>query len=265
VTAVAASARARGYWLLSRDGTVYANGSLPFCGSPSTDGRHGTEYTNIVATSTGGGYWIVDNGGDIHAFGDAAPRPRLDSRTAAVAVVAGGAWVISETGAVIVLGEAPSPPDAAGVIDESVVGAAVGGSGAGWLLTCDGRIRALGDALIFGAPAELASAKIDYIGIASTHTGQGYWICGRHGELLGFGDAAFEGSPSSDGATVREVVAFDATALSGYVLVTANGLTLPFGAIDLGPRPAVFRRPRGTAPITGITIAWDYRFGARSP
>ncbi len=93
------------------------------------------------------------------------------------------------------------------------------------------------------------------VGIAATPTGAGYWVCGRHGELFGFGDAAFDASPTTDGAKLDDVIGIDATLPGGYVLVTARGMILPFGAIDPGASPAGAAIPDGASSIVGITLA----------
>lgn len=246
------STRASGYWLLRLDGAVFTHGALGFFGAATAEGLRGATFRGIVATAAADGYWIVEDQGRIHSFGGAGPVVPLDGPVAAVAPVAGGAWVVSQHGTVVALGEAPAPP-AAG-IDAPVVGVAVGGDGAGWVLRRDGHVDALGEAPLLGSPAELGAGAVDFVGIAPTRTGHGYWVCGRNGELFGFGDATFEGSPTADGASVADVVGIDATLPGGYVLVTARGNLLPFGAIDLGPWQEVAWIPDASASIVDVAL-----------
>jgi hypothetical protein len=270
------SSRARGLWLLAEDGTVFTYGALESYGSLDGSSGPDTEPSSsparsLVATVTGRGYWIVDDAGRIRAFGDAWPTPPLAGPLAAVAPVPGGAWVIDRAGTVTVLGEAPPPPPAPGVPfaasapsgswasppstgpEATVRAAAVADAGAGWLLSADGRVHPWGSAPWLGDPADL-SAGVEAVGIAATPTGQGYWVCGRRGELFGFGDAVFEGSPATDLVAVRDVVAIDATMPGGYVLLTGKGAVLPFGAIDLSRPFHTTRPPDSRAPITGIAM-----------
>jgi len=244
------SSRILGYWLLSADGSVMTHGALWAFGSVATGGGLRPQFSGIVGTATAAGYWIVEQAGRVHAFGDAPAVAFDDGPVATLAPTGGGAWVVSEEGSIKALGDAPPPPVATGI--KGVIGAAVSAAHAGWLLTGDGDVHPLGGAAHFGSPAELGES--DVVGIAATPTGSGYWVCGQHGELFGFGDASFDGSPTTDGAKVEDVIAIDSTLPGGYVLVTAGGMILPFGAIDPGPLQAGAIIPDKAPRIAGIAL-----------
>ena len=61
-----------GYWLVARDGGVFAEGGAPFYGSlPGLGIKPNAPITSIVATPHGHGYWLVGADGGVFAFGSA--------------------------------------------------------------------------------------------------------------------------------------------------------------------------------------------------
>jgi murein DD-endopeptidase MepM/ murein hydrolase activator NlpD len=66
---MAATPSGGGYWLVARDGGVFAFGDAGFHGSLSPE-----PVIAIVATSTGDGYWLVGRDGSMRGFGAAASR-----------------------------------------------------------------------------------------------------------------------------------------------------------------------------------------------
>jgi subtilase family serine protease len=63
-----------GYWLVARDGGVFAFGDAGFFGSlpglPAS-AQPGVPVVGLVPTPDGGGYWEVTSAGDVYSFGDA--------------------------------------------------------------------------------------------------------------------------------------------------------------------------------------------------
>jgi hypothetical protein len=101
-----------GYWLVGRDGAVYA-----FANAPSTLGSGvGKVTSNVVAlsaTPTGNGYFIFEQNGAVLSFGDAATGLGQPSALDAP-VVAGqatstgkGYWEFAADGGVFAFGDAP--------------------------------------------------------------------------------------------------------------------------------------------------------------
>ena len=74
---MAATPTGKGYWLVARDGGIFAFGDARFAGS--TGAIRLQPVVGMAATPAGGGYWLVAADGRIFAFGDAALL-RLDRR-----------------------------------------------------------------------------------------------------------------------------------------------------------------------------------------
>src|SRR5947208_2439866 len=53
-------------------------------------------------------------------------------------------------------------------------------------------VRGFGGAPALGAPTMALAAPI--VSLASTHSGNGYWLLGQDGGIFSYGDAAFYGS-----------------------------------------------------------------------
>src|SRR5207248_7687951 len=75
-------------------------------------------------------------------------------------------------------------------------------------------------------------------GMASTPSGQGYWLVAQDGGIFAFGDAAFLGS-TGNLHLVQPIVGMAATASgAGYWLVAADGGVFTFGDAAFGGRPS---------------------------
>jgi len=72
IVAIAAHPDGRGYWLLGRDGGVFAF-DVPFHGSVA-DRRPYDQAVNLRVTESGGGYYVAGADGAMFAFGDADRR-----------------------------------------------------------------------------------------------------------------------------------------------------------------------------------------------
>lgn len=67
-----ASNGGNGYWLVAKDGGVFAFGGAQFYGSlPSSGITFEDDIVNIIPTTDGQGYWLVGADGAVYAFGDA--------------------------------------------------------------------------------------------------------------------------------------------------------------------------------------------------
>jgi hypothetical protein len=74
IVAVVPSADGRGYFLVARDGGVFAFGDAKFTGSLPSEGIKGTVVA-VTPTYDGAGYYVLAKSGKVYAFGDATmPR-----------------------------------------------------------------------------------------------------------------------------------------------------------------------------------------------
>ncbi|HEX4493968.1 MAG TPA: L,D-transpeptidase [Acidimicrobiia bacterium] len=88
-------------------------------------------------------------------------------------------------------------------------------------------VRGFGGAPALGAPSTALNAPI--VSIASTHSGNGYWLLGQDGGIFSYGDAHFYGSTGALRLN-RPVVGLAATPSGhGYWLVASDGGIFSFG------------------------------------
>jgi hypothetical protein len=184
-----------GYWMVGRDGAVYAFGDARSFGNAPVGA---VSAVDLEPTPSGLGYWIVDETGRVFNFGDA---PRLGDVDRSVL--------------------APG---------EAVTSLSATPSGAGyWVFTTRGRVVVFGDARWLGdmATARLNGPVLDSI---PTPTGDGYYMVASDGGIFAFGDAVFRGSMGGRrlNAPVESLVP-DAGG-SGYWLVASDGGIFAFGA-----------------------------------
>ena len=104
----------KGYWLVARDGGIFAFGDAAFYGSTGAIPLN-QPITGMAATPSGKGYWLVAGDGGVFAFGDAGsygslPGTGLCSLPRAAGIVASttskGYWVVTADGAVWPFGDA---------------------------------------------------------------------------------------------------------------------------------------------------------------
>jgi hypothetical protein len=176
-----------GYWLVARDGGVFAFGDAGFHGSMG--GRHLNQPIVGIAAplpeeipeeaeDVPMGYWLVAADGGIFAFGPAA---RFRGST-------GGRR-----------------------LNQPIVGMAAHPFGDGyWLVAADGGVFAFGRDARFRGSAGHLRLNGPVRGITATGTGEGYWLVTRDGGVLAFGDAEFSGSLG--GRSTRPVVGIGAPA-----------------------------------------------------
>jgi hypothetical protein len=150
---------AHGYWMVGRDGKVYAFGDAKKWGELA--GPIPFPVVDIEPTASGDGYWIVDDRGTVDAFGDA---PHLGS--ANVALASG----------------------------ETVTSLSATPSGTGyWIFTTKGRVLSFGDAGYFGDLTGLILNR-PVVDSVPTPSGMGYYMVAGDGGVFSFGDAMFFGS-----------------------------------------------------------------------
>ena len=253
-----------GYWVLGRDGGIFAFGEAGFFGS--TGGlRLNRPVVGMAPTASGRGYWLVASDGGVFAFGDATflgsmGGTRLNQPVVGIAPTASGRgyWMVASDGGVfafgdaVFLGSAGAAPPASPVI--SMVGTPAGDGY--WLLTADGTVLAFGGARPLGSLRDVpAAATKRAVGIAPTATGAGYWVLTADGSVVPFGDATDLGSPDREGlCSPPSAVALRGTASGrGYVVTTADGAVYVYGdARWNGDLPARGIRPN--QPVLGVIV-----------
>ncbi len=93
----------------------------------------------------------------------------------------------------------------------------------------DGGVFAFGDAAFHGSIGNVAANMASVVAIASTPSGQGYWLVGSDGGVFAFGDAAFEGAATSFHHGAPIVGMAPTPSGYGYVLLGADGGVFAFG------------------------------------
>ncbi|HEY8201248.1 MAG TPA: choice-of-anchor D domain-containing protein, partial [Actinomycetota bacterium] len=194
IVGMAATPSGRGYWLVARDGGIFAFGDAQFRGSTGNIVLN-QPIVGMAASPFGTGYWLVASDGGIFAFGDAG--------------------FFGSTGALR--------------LALPVVGMAASPSGLGyWLAASDGGVFAFGDSSFFGSTGNLRLVQ-PIVGIAATRTALGYWLVAADGGVFAFGDAAFRGSIGGS-VLKRPVVGMAATPTgNGYWFVGSDGGVFAFG------------------------------------
>ena len=217
---MAATRDGQGYWVVSSDGTVAAEGDAISHGSVGAAvlGPF-RSIVGVAATPDGGGYWLAADDGSVFAFGDAAPHGSL-----------GGV-----------------------ALNQPVVGIAATPDGGGyWLVAADGGVFAFGDAAFHGSMGAVTLNQ-PIVGIAATPDGGGYWMVAADGGVFSIGDAPFEGSTGAM-HVMQPVQSMAGTRDGrGYWLVGADGTVYPFGdakSFGSAPLPAAGSRSAIYAAIT---------------
>jgi hypothetical protein len=198
VAGEASTSDGAGYWIALSDGRVYAYGDAQSEGDTSTSDwtggsvPPGAPIVGIAAAAgSRTGYYLLDGEGHVYAFG--APyygQPGTINGTA-VAIVAdpygGGYWVVTSSGFAYGFGAAdPNFGQAPGVA--RIVGAAATSDGSGgtglWLVSSNGTIHLLGDAVSHGEPAATPATPV--VGITAASNGEGYYMVTGSGVVYAF-------------------------------------------------------------------------------
>ncbi len=150
-----------GYFMVARDGGVFAFGDAHFAGScPGIGGCAGSAVA-VMPDHSGDGYWVVTSTGNVYTFGDAPyfGAPQHGLVTSAVAT-----------------------PDGKGY----------------WVLLSDGEVFPYGDAANnLGSPSSANFNALDAAtAIFATSDGAGYWVSSALGDVFNYGDAPNDGGMS---------------------------------------------------------------------
>ena len=203
VVGIVATPDAKGYWLVGRNGAVYAFGDAGSYGSvpglPASE-QPGVPVVGMAATANGKGYWVVTSGGDIYSFGNAAFHGSTGAITLNKPIVGmaldpntGGYWLDASDGGVFAF-DAPFYGSMGGtVLNKPVVGMAPDlATGGYWLVAADGGVFSF-HAPFHGSTGHLALSK-PIVGMEANASGSGYRFVATDGGVFDFGSSRFYGS-----------------------------------------------------------------------
>ena len=226
----------KGYWMVARDGGVFASGDAAFYGSMG--GQHlNAPIVGLANTPDGQGYWLVASDGGIFAFGNAAfvgsmGGHYLNQPIVGIAATPDGQgyWLVAADGGIFAFGDAAFFGSAGALaLNAPIVGLAAAPSGRGyWLVASDGGLFAFGDAAFYGSMGG-SSLPAPITGMARTPSGQGYLFVSALGGVYAFGDARFCGGPAPEILRGRAVAITETHDGRGYWVTGTSGVALPFG------------------------------------
>jgi hypothetical protein len=212
---MAATPDGRGYWVVSSDGTVQAEGDATDYGSVATGALPADHsIVGMAATPDGRGYWLVAADGGVFAFGDATSLGSmagipLNQPVVGVAATPDGRgyWLVASDGGVFAFGDASFHGSMGAVtLNQPIVGIAATPDGAGyWMVAADGGVFSLGDARFEGSTGAMHVAQ-PVQSMAATRDGRGYWLVGADGTVYAFGDAPSLGSAPAPAAGSPAVI-----------------------------------------------------------
>lgn len=186
-TGIAPIPSGNGYWLVKRNGKVFAYGDARHRGSFKGKGP----VVDIEAAPTGQGYWIVSKAGRVKAFGSAQHygNDTTSARIAAIAAAPRGAgyWLLTPSGRVLEFGAAQ---DLGGLAAEGITAVDLEAAGdQGYLIvTRRGRVWAFG-AASFQGDARSSNLGSPVVAIVANPSGSGYWLVLAKGGIREFGAA----------------------------------------------------------------------------
>ena len=250
----AALVRAKlGYWLVGRDGGIFAFGDAPFAGS--TGGlKLNQPIVGMASNPTGTGYWFVAADGGIFSFGDAKFHGstgdiKLNKPIVGMAPTKTGQgyYLVASDGGIFSFGDAKFRGSTGDIkLNKPIIGMAAAPNGRGyWLVASDGGVFAFGNgADFFGSTGDIKLNQ-PIVGIAPTNSNKGYWFVAADGGIFNFGDAAAF-TPKLGGAPVTGVaVSPDG---DGLWVTRADGEVNGYGSVpSLGTLPSV-----PASPIVGV-------------
>jgi hypothetical protein len=241
----AVTVAASGYWMISRQGSVYAFGDVPYLG-----GVNSGDAVDIEPTKSGQGYWTLGRNGVLTQFGDAPDFGDafggLVNGEQAVSISAtpsnDGYWIFTDIGRALAFGAAPHLGDMSHIrLNGPVLGSISTPTGQGYyMVASDGGVFSFGDAQFYGS---MGSTRLNapVMGLVPDVDNVGYWLVARDGGVFAF-DAPFLGSMGSIplNKPVIGMVGFG----QGYLMVAEDGgifnfSELPFrGSLGSNPPPS---------------------------
>ena len=201
IVGMAATPDGGGYWLVGRDGGIYAYGDAGFYGSAGALSLN-SPIVGMAAEPGGGGYWLVASDGGVfnygaaRFFGSAGGQP-LNAPIVGLAAThdGGGYWLVAADGGIFAYGDAAFAGSAGALsLNAPIVGmAAAPGGGGYWLVGRDGGIFNYGGAGFFGSTGSLR-LNSPVVAMAAAPDGEGYWLAASDGGVFTYGTATYLGS-----------------------------------------------------------------------
>ena len=233
------AASGRGYWVLGRDGGIFAF-DAPFLGSLPAAGIR-AEVATLASTPTGQGYWVLGRDGGVFAFGDARFYGNMVGRPLASPIIrleptptGAGYWLLAADGGVFSFGDAKFHGSTGAMrLNSPVISMAATRTGGGyWLLAADGGVFSFGDAKFHGSTGSIR-LNSPVISMATSPTGGGYWLLAGDGGVFSFG-VPFHGSVPGTGCRSAPGVQIRASSTGkGYWVLAADGTIFGFGDAKL--------------------------------
>jgi hypothetical protein len=236
-----------GYWMVSRDGSVYAFGSAPYLGGAGSPGAQASQ----IVPSGRDGYYVL-TGAQVRAFGR-APRfanpsvglfPGERVTTMSLFGSGSGYWLFTSRGRVFPVSSSPANARFFGDLSHveltgSILGSVATPTGRGYYMVgADGGVFAFGDARFYGS---MGGRRLDQpiVALVPTADNHGYWLVASDGGVFAFGSARFKGSMG--GTPLRQPIVGMVRYGNGYLMVAADGGVFNFSsrpfAGSLGGRP----------------------------
>jgi hypothetical protein len=223
---IAQNAARAGYWMLGRDGNVYAFGNAVNYGRATFPA--GVVAVAIATNANGTGYWVVGNDGSVRAFGAATShgeRPALPPgefvSTISPTLSGNGYWLFTNRGRAVRYGDAQFYGDMSGTpLNGPVIASVATPTGHGYYMVgSDGGVFTFGDARFRGSMGGVHLNR-PVVGLAPTPDNHGYWLVASDGGVFAF-NAPFRGSMGSTrlNRPVNGLVAFG----NGYLMVASDG------------------------------------------
>ena len=275
---LAATPSGQGYWIVARDGGVFAFGDARFHGSAGAL-RLNAAVLALAPTAGGNGYWLAAADGGIFTYGDAVFHGSTGAMRLNAPVTAmnrtpsgGGYWLVASDGGIFAFGDARFRGSTGSMrLNAPVLGMAPTPTGEGyWLVGRDGGVFSFGDAAFFGSTGSIR-LNAPIVGMVATPTGRGYWMVAADGGIFTFGDARFFGSTGSLRLNAPIVAMAASPDGAGYWLVASDGGIFNFGSASFHGSAAAATPPPASsasrpptlavsAVMTGLSIPWDVAF-----
>ena len=204
----------QGYWLVGREGGVFAFGTARSHGSAGSLHLQ-RPIAGIAPTADNGGYWLVATDGGVFAYGDA-----------------------SYVGSLPADGVGPVAASSGHHLSAPIVGIVPTPDGKGYLMVAkDGGVFAFGDAHFEGSCASIGGCDAPAVAVVPDATGAGYWLLLSNCDMVPFGDAPkITDSNCQSSAVTGQLVATSAARTPdgrGYWVLLDNGTTFPEGDAKL--------------------------------
>ncbi len=254
-----------GYWLMAKDGGVFAFGNAGYHGSM---GGHALNAPIVggARTASSNGYWEVASDGGVFTFGDAGYFGSMGGKHLNAPIVGmaatpdgQGYWLVASDGGIFAFGDAVYRGSMGGhPLNQPIVGMSATGTGNGyWLVASDGGVFTFGDATFHGSTGgKHLNAPI--VGIAGTQLSNGYWLVASDGGIFAFGTATFHGSMGSK-ALNSPIVGMSTTSdFGGYTMVAADGGVFTFGDAAYHGSAVTFNAPSGAQSVGIIPVGSGY-------